>query len=66
MAEVTEICDSRFTSVKSLLQSKIDAEEELGASLVVNINGKDVVDIWGGYADAAKTKQWEENTITNV
>lgn len=66
MAEVTEICDSRFTSVKSLLQSKIDAEEELGASLVVNINGKDVVDIWGGYADAAKTKRWEEKTITNV
>lgn len=52
--------------MKDLLQSKIDLDGELGASLVVNIDGEDVVDIWGGYADAAKTKLWDENTITNV
>ncbi|KAJ4368546.1 hypothetical protein N0V86_009451 [Didymella sp. IMI 355093] len=51
---------------KNLLQSNIDADEELGASLVVNINGENVVDIWGGYADPAKSKPWEEDTITNV
>ncbi|KAF2622366.1 beta-lactamase [Macroventuria anomochaeta] len=66
MAKVSGICDSRFAAVKDLLQSRIDADEELGASLVVNINGENVVDIWGGYADTAKTKPWEENTITNV
>lgn len=66
MAGVTGICDARFTALRDLLQYKIDADEELGASLVVNIDGENVVDIWGGYADAAKTKPWEENTITNV
>ena len=25
-----------------------------------------VVDIWGGHADAARTKQWAEDTIVNV
>ena len=66
MANVTGICDPRFSAVRDLIQSRIDADEELGASLVVNIDGKNVVDVWGGYADAAKTKPWEENTITNV
>ncbi|KAF1931087.1 beta-lactamase/transpeptidase-like protein [Didymella exigua CBS 183.55] len=66
MAKVNGTCDSRFTAVKDLLQANIDAGEELGASLVVNVNGENVVDIWGGYADTAKSKPWEENTITNV
>ena len=25
-----------------------------------------MVDIWGGHADAARTKQWAEDTIVNV
>ena len=25
-----------------------------------------VVDIWGGHADAARTKQWAEDTIVKV
>lgn len=66
MAKVNGTCDSRFTAVKDLLQANIDADEELGASLVVNINGENVVDVWGGYSDPAKSKPWEENTITNV
>ena len=39
---------------------------ECGASFSVTIGGKTVVDLWGGYADAAETKQWEEDTIVNV
>ncbi len=66
MAKVTGLCDARFAAAKELLQSKIDADEELGASLVVNINGENVVDIWGGYTDKEKSKPWDENTITNA
>ena len=29
-------------------------------------NGETVVDLWGGYADAAKTQPWEKDTIINV
>jgi CubicO group peptidase (beta-lactamase class C family) len=66
MTTVNGTCDSQFVAVKELLQSKISADEELGASIVVNFKGKNVVDIWGGYADKDKTKPWVENTITNV
>ncbi len=39
---------------------------ELGASLAVTVNGKFVVDIWGGYMDEAETRPWEKDTIVNV
>ncbi|KAF4537647.1 Beta-lactamase [Lasiodiplodia theobromae] len=66
MAQVHGSCDSRFKKVERLLQSYINSGEELGASFVVNINGENVVDIWGGYADKDRTRLWERDTITTV
>ncbi|KAH7355662.1 beta-lactamase [Pyrenochaeta sp. MPI-SDFR-AT-0127] len=66
MAKVEGTFEDRFASVQKLLQSYIDNGDELGASLVVNIDGKDVVDIWGGYADQDHSRPWKSDTITNV
>jgi CubicO group peptidase (beta-lactamase class C family) len=38
----------------------------LGASVAVNIDGEMVVDLWGGWADLARTVPWNENTIACV
>lgn len=66
MAKVFGLCDDRFQQVKELLQQYLTSGEELGASLVVNIDGENVVDLWGGYADTSRTRPWEEDTITAV
>jgi CubicO group peptidase (beta-lactamase class C family) len=66
MAKVQGACDDRFAEVKKLLQSYIDSGEELGASICVNIDGKDIIDIWGGYADEARTRSWDRDTITCI
>ncbi|GME35957.1 putative beta-lactamase protein [Neofusicoccum parvum] len=66
MAPVQGTCDHRFKEVETLLQGFLDSGDELGASIVVNIDGHDVVDLWGGYADAARTRAWTQDTITNV
>jgi CubicO group peptidase (beta-lactamase class C family) len=66
MAKVQGICDPRFAKVKSLFQTYLDSGEEVGASICVNIDGKDVLDLWGGYADEARTRPWEKDTITCV
>jgi len=66
MAEVYESCDSTFQSVRDLLKQKLAEGKEAGASICVNIDGQNVVDIWGGYADANQTKPWEKDTITGV
>ncbi|KAL9114619.1 MAG: hypothetical protein Q9227_001297 [Pyrenula ochraceoflavens] len=66
MAKVQGTCDGRFKAVEQLLQSYIDSGEELGASIVVNIDGEDVVDLWGGYADQSHSRLWERDTITTI
>jgi len=59
-------CDRRFEELRSLLQQNLESGEELGASITVNLEGKDVVDIWGGYVDEARTCPWQRDTIVNV
>lgn len=66
MAKVEGYCDQRFEKLKALFAEKIAEGEECGASIVVNVNGKNVVDLWGGYADEAHTQPWTKDTITNV
>src|SRR4051812_40111501 len=46
--------------------AKLASGEDLGASLAVNIDGEMVVDLWGGWADEARTAPWTEDTIANV
>ena len=58
-------CDARFSKVADALAGEVTAGEELGASIAIDIDGELVVDIWGGYADRAKTVPWAEDTIVN-
>ncbi len=65
MAEVSGTCDARFQPVREALAKQLE-REELGASIVIDIDGETVVDIWGGWCDAGRTRPWERDTITNV
>ncbi|KAM0189157.1 hypothetical protein ACHAPI_010176 [Fusarium lateritium] len=55
-----------FKGLKDLLDKHITEGNEVGASIVVNIDGQNVVDIWGGYFDQSRTRSWERDTIVNV
>ncbi|KAK9424415.1 putative Beta-lactamase-related domain-containing protein [Seiridium unicorne] len=66
MAEVNGHCDPKFNAVREALEKYITSAEENGASLAVNVGGQDVISLWGGYADIARTEPWKENTIVNV
>lgn len=58
--------DGRFERVRELLSDQLAAGEELGASIAVELDGEQLVDVWGGYADSARQTPWSENTIVNV
>lgn len=58
--------DARFDTVRAVFEQKLASGEELGASLVLDIDGDTVLDLWGGFRDPARTLPWEEHTITNV
>jgi CubicO group peptidase (beta-lactamase class C family) len=59
-------CSARFDPVRELFAPKLESGEDLGASVALNIDGEMVVDLWGGWADEARTVPWTENTIANV
>jgi CubicO group peptidase (beta-lactamase class C family) len=65
MTDVSGTCDARFEPVRETLARQLE-REELGASIVVDIDSSVVVDIWGGWRDLERRQPWEEHTITNV
>ncbi|WP_018179712.1 serine hydrolase domain-containing protein [Jongsikchunia kroppenstedtii] len=65
-ATVSGTCDPRFTAVRDALAANIQADEEVGAAIAVDIDGELVVDIWGGHRDIGRTQPWERDTIVNV
>lgn len=66
MTEVQGYYDSHFGRVADLLRANLDSGADIGASVAVVLDGQMVVDLWGGWADLAKTSLWQADTITNV
>jgi len=66
MADVQGTCDPRFEPVRATLADQLETGADLGASVAVFLHGEPVVDLWGGWADAERTKPWERDTLTNV
>jgi CubicO group peptidase (beta-lactamase class C family) len=48
------------------LSDILAAGSEVGAALAVYVDKHAVVDLWGGHADAAKTRPWNADTIVNL
>jgi CubicO group peptidase (beta-lactamase class C family) len=59
-------CDPRFERVREVLAQSLASGADHGACFAATLNGEPVVDIWGGWADAAGTVPWAEDTIINV
>jgi len=66
VAEVQGTCDPTFEAVRGALAEQLESGNELGASIVVDVDGRTVVDIWGGWCDVAHSTPWAEDTIVNV
>jgi CubicO group peptidase (beta-lactamase class C family) len=52
--------------VREAFAENFAQREEIGASVAVVAGGQPVVNLWGGWADAARTRPWQEDTLTNV
>ncbi len=60
------ICDPRFEAVRDAFAENFVRHGEVGAAVALSIDGRVVVDLWGGYADAARTRPWRRDTLVNV
>ncbi|MFE0254822.1 serine hydrolase domain-containing protein [Streptomyces sp. NPDC059010] len=59
-------CDPRFAAVRTAFEANFRERGELGAAVTVTLDGRTVVDLWGGWADAARERPWERDTLVNV
>ncbi|KOU69054.1 beta-lactamase [Streptomyces sp. MMG1533] len=59
-------CDERFGAVRTAFEENFRDRGELGAAVTVVVGGETVVDLWGGWSDAARTRPWERDTLVNV
>ncbi len=64
--EVQGRCDARFEALRGVFGAQLESGNELGASIVVDVEGQTVVDLWGGWRDPEHTQPWTEHTIVNV
>ena len=59
-------CQDRFAAVRLGMAASLASGADVGLSFCATIEGETVVDLWGGYADEAKTRPWQADTIVNV
>jgi CubicO group peptidase (beta-lactamase class C family) len=59
-------CEPRFAGVKEAFAENLEKPNEYGAAVAVVIDGQFVVDLWGGYADKARTRPWTRDTLANL
>ncbi|MEX2229133.1 MAG: serine hydrolase domain-containing protein [Dehalococcoidia bacterium] len=59
-------CDARFDGVRTAFRENFDTRGDVGASVAITIDGEPVVDLWGGWADGARKRAWQRDTIVNV
>jgi CubicO group peptidase (beta-lactamase class C family) len=66
MSGIFGYCHGSFAPVREAFEKNFKERNEVGASVAVSVEGELVVDLWGGYRDAASTLPWEKDTIVNV
>jgi CubicO group peptidase (beta-lactamase class C family) len=59
-------CDPRFGAVREAFEENFRAGREVGASFAATLDGRFVVDLWGGHADSARQRPWQRDTLANV
>ena len=66
MQAVAGFAAAGFEAVREEFERNLAERGELGASFAVVREGELVVDLWGGLADKATGRRWEENTLQVV
>jgi CubicO group peptidase (beta-lactamase class C family) len=59
-------CAGEFAAVRRAFAENFTDRGEIGAALCVLIDGDVVVDLVGGWADLARSRPWQRDTLVNV
>ena len=59
-------CAAEFDRVRDAFESNFTDHEDIGAAVAVWVEGDLVVNLWGGFADAAGLRPWREETLASI
>ncbi len=64
--EIHGVCPDRYARVRAAFADNFARGAELGARFCLVEAGQVVIDLWAGYADRARTRAFDETTLTPV
>ena len=59
-------CDNRFAEVRDEFERNFTERGDVGASFCLYVEGEEVVNLYGGFADPEQGTPWNEDTITVI
>lgn len=66
LVDVRGRCAPQFERVRRAFAENFTDRDEIGAAVAVWVDGELVVDLWGGHADPARTRPWQQDTLASV
>jgi CubicO group peptidase (beta-lactamase class C family) len=66
LVEIAGLAPVRFDAVKDAFAANFSGSEELGARFTLVEAGEIVLDIWAGHADRARTRAFDDRTLTPI
>lgn len=63
---ISGTCDPAFEGVRRVFEQNFRERNEVGAGVALVVDGRSVVELWGGHADQARTRRWQRDTLVNV
>jgi len=66
MSEINGVVEKGWERVADTFRANFKAGKDLGASCCVYVDGRPVVDLWGGLADRESNRPWERDTVVGV
>jgi CubicO group peptidase (beta-lactamase class C family) len=59
-------CDARFAGVRDAFRRNFAEHDEIGAAVCIRVEGRVVVDLWGGHREPERRRPWREDTLVNA
>ena len=59
-------CAPGFDKVREAFIRNFTDRDDIGAAVAVWVEGDLVVNLWGGFADAAGLRPWQEDTLASI
>jgi CubicO group peptidase (beta-lactamase class C family) len=59
-------CAPGFEGVWDAFEQNFSERDEIGAAVAAWVDGDLVVNLWGGSADAARARPWQEDTLASI